>query len=263
MQPTDPASADPVLVEITDGIGILTLNEPDRRNPLSPSIVDALTRSLSALAQDPACRAVVLRGAGRGFCAGADLSRMRAASALEDRDEYNAILVLNKTLWGYAKPTVAAVHGFALGAGCNLMNWCDVAIVEEDTRLGFPEVVAGVPSATVIPTLLRTVGRKATMELVLSGERIDPARAERLGLVSRVVGRGEAFAVAVKFAGTVAAHDPSAVRLTKDIVRAVTDMTYEQGIEYAKEVRVIARMAPDFGVRVRQGGTTETAQVSR
>ncbi|TNC29222.1 enoyl-CoA hydratase/isomerase family protein [Amycolatopsis alkalitolerans] len=255
--------ADPVLVETTGGVGVLTLNEPDRRNPLSPAVVDALTQSLRRLADDGTCRAVVLRGAGRGFCAGADLTRMRAASALEDRDEYNAILMLNKTLWGYRKPTVAAVHGFALGAGCNLMNWCDVAIVEDDVRLGFPEVIAGVPSATVIPTLLRTVGRKATMEFVLSGAKIDPARAERLGLVNRVVGRGEAFGAAMEFAGTVAAHDPSAVQLTKDIVRAVSDMSYEQGIEYAKEVRVVARMAPDFGVRIRQGGTPDTAGVSR
>lgn len=247
-------SDDPVLTEVVDGVGVLTLNEPARRNPLSPAIVDGLARSLEGLATEDDCRAVVLRGAGNGFCAGADLTRMRAASALEDRDEYNAILVLNKTLWGYPKPTVSAVHGFALGAGCNLMNWCDVAIVEEGVRLGFPEVRAGVPSATVIPTLLRTVGRKATMELVLSGERIDAWRAEKLGLVNHVVGTGKAFDAAMEFARTVAGNDPSAVRLTKDIVRAVSDMSYEQGIEYAKEVRVIARMAPDFDVRVQQGG---------
>lgn len=235
------ASGGPLLVDIADHVAVLTLNEPERRNPLSPALVSALTQTLQSLADENSCRVVVLTGAGRGFCAGADLSRMAVTSVAEDRDEYNAIIVLNQALWRYPKPTVAAVHGFALGGGCSLMNWCDFSIVEEGTRLGFPELVAGLPSTTVIPTLLRIIGRMATLELVLLGQNIDAARAAEIGLITRHVGQGEALGAARELARTLAAHDPGAVRLTKEIFRTVTDMPYDQSIAYAKEMRVLAR----------------------
>ena len=235
------ASGVPLLVDVAEGVATLTLNEPERRNPLSPALVFSLTQALENLADDDSCRAVVLRGAGRGFCAGADLARMAVTSVAEDRDEYNAIIVLNQTLWAYPKPTVAAVHGFALGGGCSLMNWCDFSIVEEGTRLGFPELAAGIPSTTVIPTLLRLVGRKATLELVLLGQNIDATRAAEIGLITRHVGQGEALDAAIELARALARHDPTAVRMTKEIIGTVTDMPYDQSIAYAKEIRVLAR----------------------
>ena len=243
-----------VLVGRESGIATVTLNEPQARNPLSPGLVDELTARLTGLAGDDDVRAVVVTGAGRGFCAGADLRRMRSASALEDRDEYNSILVLNRLLWSYVKPTIAAVHGFALGAGANLMNWCDMAIVEEDARIGYPEVKAGVPSATVIPSLMRTVSRKRMYELILTGELISAAEAERIGLVNRVVPPGQALKAATELAATIAAHHPSAVQMTKEIVRVTTDMAFQQALDYAKELRVISRLRDDFTVEVKAGG---------
>lgn len=249
-----------VLVSRESGIAALTLNEPEARNPLSPGLVRELTARLTELADDDSIRAVVLTGAGRGFCAGADLRRMRSASPLDDRAEYDSILVLNRLLWGYLKPTIAAVHGFALGAGANLMNWCDMAVAEEDTRIGYPEVRAGVPSATVIPTLMRTVGRKRMYELILTGELISAAEAERIGLVNRVVGAGQALKTAIEMATTIAAHHPSAVRITKQIVEVTTDMAFQQALDYAKELRVISRLRDDFTVEVRAGGGRHTEQ---
>jgi methylglutaconyl-CoA hydratase len=242
---------------LSDGatpVTTLTLNEPEARNPLSPGLVRQLTELLRALERDDAVRSVVIVGAGKGFSAGADLRRMRAADPLEDRDEYNSILELNRTLWNFAKPTIAAVHGFAMGAGANLMSWCDIAVAEEGTRIGYPEVKAGVPSATVIPTLLRTMSRKRLYDLVLTGRTLEVAEAAVIGLVSRAVPAGQAYVQALEIAGVIAGHHPAAVRLTKEIVHATTDMTYEQGIEHAKEVRVIARLRKDFQVEIRQGG---------
>jgi enoyl-CoA hydratase len=235
-------SAQPlILVDLADGIAVLTLNEPERRNPMSPALIGQLTRTLRELAEDDECRAVVLRGAGRGFCAGADLSRMAATTIAQDRIEYNAILDLNHLLWGYPKPTVAAVHGFALGGGCSLMNWCDFSVVEESTRMGFPEVASGLPSSTVIPTLLRCVGRKATLEFILLGRGITPARAQETGLITECVPDGQGFDAGMELARTLASHSPDAVRWTKEIVRTVSDLPYEEGISYAKEIRVLAR----------------------
>jgi methylglutaconyl-CoA hydratase len=239
---------------VKDGVATVTLNEPEKRNPLSPELVDGLTRALRDLAAEPAVRAVILVGAGKGFSAGADLRRMRAATPLEDRDEYDSILVLNRLLWKYPKPTIAAVHGFALGAGANLMSWCDIAVADEAAQIGFPEVKAGVPSATVIPTLLRAVSRKRMYELVLTGAPVSAAEALEAGLISRVAPAGTAYEVALGIAARIAAHHPAAVAFTKEIIHEVTDMSYEQAIVYAKDLRVISRLRPDFTVNVPQGG---------
>jgi enoyl-CoA hydratase/carnithine racemase len=244
-------------------VATLTLNDPMRRNPLSPGLVSQLTAALQDAAQDPSVRCVVVTGAGRGFCAGADLRRMRLASPLEDRDEYDAILDLNRLMWNFPKPTIAAVHGFVLGAGANLMNWCDIAVVDEDCLIGFPEVRTGVPSATVIPSLLRLVGRKKMYELVLTGEPISPADAAGIGLVSRVTAPGTSLQVARSMASIIAEHHPDAIRLTKEIVYATSDMAYEQAIVFAKEVRVISRLRDDFRVEVAAGGESSSGEGDR
>ncbi len=237
-------------------VAVVTLNEPEARNPLSPQLVRDVTAVLQRLASDPDVRVVVLTGAGRGFCAGADLRRMRSASPLEDRDEYDEILILNRLLWGYPKPTISAVHGFAMGAGANLMSWCDMALVEEDARIGYPEVKAGVPSATVIPTLMRTVGRKRMFELVLTGLPIPPEEAAAIGLVNRVVPRGTVVEAAMTLAGQIAEHHPQAVRFTKEIIKTTTDMSFDQSLTYAKDLRVISRLRDDFKVEISQGGSS-------
>lgn len=245
-----------VRLEIEAGVASVTLNEPAARNPLSPGLVDSLTETLRVLGDDNDVRSVVLVGAGKGFSAGADLRRMRDAAPLEDRDEYNRILVLNRTLWRFPKPTIASVHGFALGAGANLMSWCDIAVADEEAIIGYPEVRAGVPSATVIPTLMRMVSRKALYELVLTGTPISAAEAKELGLISRVAPAGTSLETAHELARRIAGHHPSAVKLTKEIIQTTTDMSYEQAIDFAKEVRIIARLREDFRVEVSQGGST-------
>jgi methylglutaconyl-CoA hydratase len=238
---------------IDSGVATLTLNEPQARNPLSPGLVYLLTSHLRTLADDQEVRAVVLVGAGKGFSAGADLRRMRTAKPLEDRDEYDRILDLNRTLWRYPKPTIAAVHGFAMGAGANLMSWCDIAIADTTALIGYPEVKAGVPSATVIPSLMRAVSRKRMYELVLTGVPMSAHEALEAGLISRVAETGKAYETALEIARLIAGHHPSAVALTKEIIHVTTDMAYDQAIVYAKDLRVIARLREDFTVEVPQG----------
>jgi enoyl-CoA hydratase/carnithine racemase len=107
----------PVLCERDGPVAVVGLNEPHRRNPMSPAIVEGLIETFETLNGDDDVRVVILTGSGKGFCAGADLGCMRTATPLEDREEYDRILVLNEIIWNYPKPTIAAVHGFALGAG--------------------------------------------------------------------------------------------------------------------------------------------------
>jgi methylglutaconyl-CoA hydratase len=244
-----------VKVEIADAIATVTLNEPEARNPLSPELVVTLTDRLNELANDDAVRAIVLVGAGKGFSAGADLRRMRTARPLEDRDEYDAILELNRAVWNHPKPTIAAVHGFALGAGANLVGWCDLAVMDEEAVIGYPEVRAGVPSATVIPSLMRLVGRKSMFDLILTGVPISATEAQQIGLVTRVAPAGKALPQALDLAGIIASRDPGAVAFTKKIAQTTTDMAYGQAVEYAKEMRVMSRLRDDFDVQIRQGGS--------
>jgi methylglutaconyl-CoA hydratase len=232
---------------------VVYLNEPDRRNPLSPGVVEGLIGHFEALRDDAAVCAVVLAGTGAGFCAGADLRRMRTASPLEDRREYDRILALNQLLWEYPKPTIAAVHGFALGAGANLMTWCDIIVADEAARIGYPEVKAGVPSATVIPTLRRLVGRRQMLELTLLGEPISAVDAERIGMINRVAPAGTALEVATGLARRMAANDPRAMRETKNIARVTEEMSYREAMTFAKDARVIYRLGDGFAVRVPQG----------
>lgn len=244
---------DRVALATFDGVAVLTLDEPKARNPLSPELVVRLTERLKALETEPTVRAVVLVGAGHGFSAGADLRRMRSATPLEDREEYARILELNRTLWNFGKPTVAAVHGFALGAGANLMCWCDLAVAEVDARIGYPEVSVGIAAATVVPTLMRMVSRKRMCDLVLTGRSITAVEALDAGLVSSVVETGQAYEAALETARTIADHDPLAVALTKEVIRTTTDMSYEHAIEHAKELRVISRLRDDLDVRMPGG----------
>jgi methylglutaconyl-CoA hydratase len=228
-------------------VAVVTLDEPERRNPLSISLVRSLTAVLQVLEQDDDVRAVVVTGAGKAFCAGADLRAMRHDSPLEDRRSYNEILVLNRLLWRYGKPTIAAVNGPALGAGANLVAWCDLAVADETAVLGYPEVRAGIASATVIASLLRVVGRKTMYEILLTGEPVTAAAAERLGLINRVVPHGQAVATAVALASRIAQHAPHAVQMTKEAVHVLTDMEYDRSLEHARDIRVLSRLDPAFG----------------
>lgn len=229
-----------VLIERLEPVAIVTLNEPEKRNPLSPFLVRELTEAFQSLANDQEIRALVLTGAGPGFCAGADFRRLQVMSPLEDRAEYNHKLVLNRMIWNYPKPTIAAVNGSAMGAGCNLANWCDVTIAAESAKFGYPEVRLGAAAATVVVSLLRTVGRKKMFELVLSGKAITAFEAEKIGLVNKVVPDKQLLTEAVAMANMFASNSPSAVTFTKELIKSVAEMGYDEGLEYARDIRVLS-----------------------
>jgi methylglutaconyl-CoA hydratase len=243
----DPLAHPLVRLERRAHVAVVTLDEPARRNPLGPVLVASLTAVLAALESDADVRVVVLTGAGPVFCAGADLRAMRTDSPLEDRRSYDEILRLNRLLWRYRKPTVAAVNGAALGAGANLVAWCDLAVADERATFGYPEVRAGIASATVVASLLRTLGRKALYWLVLTGEPVDAAEAARLGLVNEVVPAGRSLEGALELAALVARHPPHAVAMTKESVQALTDLDYDKSLEHARDIRVLSRLDPAFG----------------
>jgi methylglutaconyl-CoA hydratase len=239
-----------LLVERKAPYAIITLHEPDKRNTFSPTLVREMTEALNAFATDDEVLVIIFTGAGQAFSGGADLREMRKATALEDRGEYEHILALNRLVWNYPKVTISAINGPALGLGANLVGWSDLAIADECATFGYPEVRAGIASATVIPVLLRVIGRKAMNELLFTGRAIGAEEAHRLGLINRVVPDGTSLAAAIELALEIARNEPHGLAFTKEVVRTATDMEYNKAIEYARDIRVISRLHPKFQARI-------------
>lgn len=239
-----------LLVEQRSSTAVVTLHEPEKRNPFSPVLIDELIETLTSFSSNDEVVAVVFTGSGTAFSSGADLRVIRSVTPMEDRHEYDRILAMNRLIWNYPKVTIAAVNGPALGLGANLVGWCDLAIAEERATFGYPEVRAGIPSASVVPTLLRVLGRKAANELLLTGRPITAADALRLGFVNRVVANGESLSAAVELAADVSRNTAHGLAFTKDVVRTTTDMEYNKALDYARDVRVISRLHPAFQARM-------------
>ncbi len=204
----------------TDTVGAvrrLTLNRPEKLNALSGELIDRLSAALAEAAADDAVRVVVIRGAGRAFCAGYDLVEDAQAEGY-DVAAWRAALSRDVArmleLFDHPKPVVAQVHGYCLAGGCDLMMMCDVAIASEDALFGEPEIRFGSGVVTmVMPWLL---GARKAKELLFTGEDRMPAHeALRIGLVNRVVPADRLDEETMAFAETVAKLDPVAIALTK------------------------------------------------
>ena len=190
MDPSVQTVPTPYVSKRADGrVVTLTLNRGERFNPLSTAMIAALEAELDALATDETARAEVLAGAGRGFCAGHDLKEMRAHSA--DKawqqklfSDCNRMMI---KLTELPQPVIARVHGIATAAGCQLVSMCDLAVASEEARFALPGVNVGVFCSTPAVGVVRNVGRKRAMEMLLTGELYDAKTALAWGLVNRVV----------------------------------------------------------------------------
>ena len=220
-----------IMYEKSDGIARLTLNRPAVLNALNLEMRDELWDALGAFRDDPDAAVLILRGAGKAFSAGADISDFGTAPSLtearrarRERDVWDLLLHL-------PKPTIAAVHGYALGAGCEMALLCDLRIAADDASFGLPEVGLGyIPSAGGTQTLPRTIPPGAAMQMILSGDPIDAEEAYRLRLVHRVVPRDELDAVASAWARTLAERDPRALAFAKEAVVRGLDLSLADGL---------------------------------
>lgn len=232
-----------VLAERVDDVLWLTLNRPERLNAVHLAMRDELWMQLCLLRDDPSVRAAVFLGAGdRAFSAGADItdfgtapSYLDARGARTERDVWGVIAALHV-------PLVAAIHGFAYGAGCELAMYCDLRIAAEDARFAIPEVRLGyIPSAGGTQLISRHVPLGDAMRMATSGEPIDAAEAYRLGLVHAVVPRGRLEVTARAWAARLAAQPQAALRATKRAVVDGLDLPLHEGL--ALERRLAAGVA--------------------
>lgn len=239
-----------VLYEKSDGgVAWVTLNRPHVLNAINIEMRDLLWDIAHAAQDDPDVRAVIFKGAGdRAFSAGADISEfgtapsfVEARRARRERDVWGFLLTMDEVL-------VAAIHGFALGAGIELPMCCDVRIASEDARFGLPEVSLGyIPSAGGTQTLPRHVPPGIAMQIILTGDPIDAEQALTYGLVQHVVPRDRLYEEAESLARRLIVGPAEAVTLSKRAVRDGLEMPLEQGL--ALEARLAARaLASEDGV---------------
>jgi len=200
-----------------EGIATLTLNRPRARNALSMGLMAALQAELDAIAVDPAVRVVVVAGAGPGFCAGHDMREMRGNPT---REAYHAVFAvcarLMQSLVTLPQPTIARVHGVASAAGCQLVATCDLAVAGESARFATPGVNIGLFCSTPMVALSRAVGRKAAMEMLLTGDAIDAVHARAIGLINRVVPDADLETATDALARQIASKSPRTLAIGKE-----------------------------------------------
>ncbi len=228
-----------------EGVCLIRLQRPAKLNALSEQLI---AQFMAALETDAVgrSRVIVLAGAGRAFCAGADLTEFRDPSPEGTYDYYRGPGQIWEVLPRLPQPSIAAIHGFAIGGGAELALSADLRVADETAVFGFPEVSLGIlPSAGGMTRLVRMVGVARAKQLILLGERFDAARALELGLVAQVVAAGEAEAAALGLAGTLAAQPQLALQVTRTLIDRSDDMPLAASIELEKLAQGMLSMSSD------------------
>ncbi len=239
----------PLRIELAGGVLTLTLDRPDKRNALDRVLVDSLHAALDRADLDAEVRVVVLRGAGKDFCAGADLAELLASadrSLAENEAEALRLGALFGRFREIPKPVVAMVQGRALAGGAGLALAADIVLAEEGALLGFPEIQRGFVPAMVMVLLRRAAGEKTAFDLVSTGRLLPAGEACNLGLVSRVIGRGRLAEEGRELVEGLAAADASALGLTKRLFYELDGTALAEGIALGAKVNAAARSTSGF-----------------
>ncbi|MDT3717440.1 2,3-dehydroadipyl-CoA hydratase [Pseudomonas soli] len=216
-----------------DGVRLITLHRPQALNALNTALLEELAAELHAADQDPQIRAVVITGSRKAFAAGADINEMAERDLVGILDDPR--VAHWQSIAGFGKPLIAAVNGFALGGGCELVMCADIVIAGSDARFGQPEINLGIlPGAGGTQRLLRAVGKPLAMQMVLGGEAIGARHALQAGLVSEVTEPELTVERALQVAVAVAAKAPLAVRLAKEALLKAQDMDLASGLRFER-----------------------------
>ena len=246
-----------VLSELKEGVATITLNRPERLNAINPALLAGLTAALRAADADTAVRAIVLRGAGRAFCAGDDLKEFdeQGRSSADARSYVEAIQDVTRALALGGKMVVGAIHGWAAGGGLEWVINCDLVVMAEGTRCFFPEIGLGLFVTGGVTTLLpRLIGLKRARELILFGERFDAREALAMGLVWKLVPETDLFASADEAARRIAALPPKQVSDLKRVINRACQLDLEAALALETEATVRAFLDPTTRARVAKFG---------
>lgn len=227
-----------IALERDGSLGKVILNRPEARNPLDRTSATEMLEAFEILLADEEIRSIVVSGAGEAFCAGGDLRQMSAFAAMpaEEALEWPAPIVdLHQLVLNSPKPVIAAVNGPAFAGGMGLAGLCDIVLAVRDATFAMPEVKIGLFPMIIVAHLVRSLPRKAMLEMMLTGEPIDAEEAHRLGFVNRVVADREALDAAVaEYARKFERVSPAAVRLGRRAFTLMADMPAHQALDAAK-----------------------------
>lgn len=225
-----------LLRDDNNGITTLTLNRPDQFNALSEDLIIAMTEALDAIKADDSVRVVVIKASGRAFCVGHDLKQMRANS---NRDYIKTLFSrcgeMMQRLESLPQPVIASVHAVATAAGCQLAAACDLVVAGDKARFAVSGIILGLFCSTPAVALSRNIGRKAAMEMLLTGDFIDAHTAREYGLVNRVVASEVLDDTVLELADKIASRPPAAVKIGKALFYQQLNKPLSEAYELASE----------------------------
>ena len=237
-----------ILYAVENSIARIVLNRPEKRNALNDELITEIKRGLAQAASDASVKVIIISGAGKDFCSGADLSALQKiaqASMSDNAEDARSLLNLFVQIRQIRVPVIAAVRGRALAGGCGLATACDLVLASETARFGYPEVKIGFVPAMVLAILRRNVSEKRAFELITRGEEISAAYAKEIGLVNQVFA-DESFEDQVNdYVKRFTEVSSTAVALTKGLLYQVDGLQFLEALETGADVNVIARMTED------------------
>ena len=241
-------NTDQVLYSVDGSVARITLNRPEKRNALNDAVIAGVRRGLKSASADKDVRVVVISGAGKDFCSGADLSALQkiaGATVAENSEDARLLLELFSLIRELPIPVVAAVTGRALAGGCGLATACDLVLASESARFGYPEVKIGFVPAMVMAILKRNVSEKRAFELITRGAEIGADQAKEFGLVNHVFPDQSFTDDVTQYVGEFENMSRSAISLTKTLLYQMDGMSFPEALETGADVNVIARLTDD------------------
>lgn len=237
-----------VIYEIEDGIAKITLNRPEKRNALNDKIIEEIKKALSKAESDESAKVVLLTGAGKDFCSGADLSSLQKiaeSDIIENLADAEKLMELFIRLRSSRLPIVAAVRGKALAGGCGLATACDIILAAKSARFGYPEVKIGFVPAMVTAILRRNVSEKRAFELITQGFEISAEEAKEIGLVNKVFEDKNFEKEVTNYISVYKTVSQSAVSLSKKLLYQIDTIELNSALRIGTEVNTIARFTRD------------------
>lgn len=231
-----------------DSVGWITFNRPDIHNAFNSTVISELSAAFTDMEKDSTVRVVVLTGAGKSFCAGADLNWMRGVisqSFDENLAESNALADLFWQIYSFKRPVIGRINGAAIGGGTGFVAVCDIAIAADSAVFSFSEVKIGVVPACIGPYVVKKMGEGKARELFITGERMNAQRAHEVGLVNKVVGDEQLDAEINALIDSLLSSGPEAVAMAKRLVSSVGDMTPEQFRPWTADMIAKLRVSPE------------------
>jgi len=234
-----------IIVERRERVGMITLNRPQQFNTFNTSLADELCKALLELEMDKAVRVIVLRGAGKAFCTGIDISEFHGKTPQGYREWINRMEQALHVIASMKKPVIASAHGYAVANGVGLIAACDLAIVAEGTKIGATAVNVGLFCMGPAVPMSRSLSRKRCLEMVMTGDMIDAREAERWGLVNKVVPLDRLEEETMALANRLAEKSPLALQMGKEAFYGMSDLEYGKALAYTNEVFAALCMTED------------------